>query len=157
MQKLQKFSNFIREANVAQDFKAPKDSDDEVIKYKPRSKGEEEFVAQHKITKADAEPKGQEHVFNGDRKEVKEEVEDEKKKLIEGVLDTLRKIVKEKQAQQVKFKNGKKMTVDMQTANMIVNSIEKRITKPELKKKVEMMLDKDPNGFMKVLDIMNKN
>jgi len=49
------------------------------------------------------------------------------------------------------------MTVDMQTANMIVNSIEKRITKPELKKKVEMMLDKDPNGFMKVLDIMNKN
>ena len=110
-----------------------------------------------KITKADAEPKGQEHVFNGDRKEVKEEVEDEKKKLIEGVLDTLRKIVKEKQAQQVKFKNGKKMTVDMQTANMIVNSIEKRITKPELKKKVEMMLDKDPNGFMKVLDIMNKN
>ena len=65
MQKLQKFSNFIREANVAQDFKAPKDSDDEVIKYKPRSKGEEEFVAQHKITKADAEPKGQEHIFKG--------------------------------------------------------------------------------------------
>ena len=110
----------------------------------------------HKVTKSDAEPKGQEHVFNGDRTEVKEEVEDEKKKLIESVLDTLRKIVKEKQAQQVKFKNGKKMQVDMTTANMIIQSIEKRITKPELKKKVEMMLDKDPNGFMKVLDIMNK-
>jgi len=48
------------------------------------------------------------------------------------------------------------MQVDMTTANMIIQSIEKRITKPELKKKVEMMLDKDPNGFMKVLDIMNK-
>ena len=44
----------------------------------------------------------------------------------------------------------------MTTASMIIQSIEKRITKPELKKKVEMMLDKDPNGFMKVLDIMNK-
>ena len=154
--KLQKFRHYIDEAN-AQDYIAPKDDDKEATDLKPRSKGEEDFKNMHKVTKSDAEPKGQEHVFNGDRKEVKEEVEDEKKKLIEGVLDTLRKIVKEKQAQQVKFSNGKKMTVDMQTANMIVNSIDKRITKPELKKKVEMMLDKDPNGFMKVLDIMNKN
>ena len=154
--KLQKFRHYIDEAN-AQELVPVKDDDKEATEYKPRSKGEEDFKNMHKVIKSDAEPKGQDHIFNGDRKEVKEEVEDEKKKLIEGVLDTLRKIVKEKQAQQVKFKNGKKMTVDMQTANMIVNSIEKRITKPELKKKVEMMLDKDPNGFMKVLDIMNKN
>jgi len=153
--KLQKFKDYILEAD-AKDYVAPKDDDKEATDYKPRSKGEEEFKNMHKVTKSDAEPRGQEHVFNGERTEVKEEVEDEKKKLIEGVLDTLRKIVKEKQAQQVKFKNGKKMQVDMTTANMIIQSIEKRITKPELKKKVEMMLDKDPNGFMKVLDIMNK-
>ncbi len=158
MQKLQKFSNFIREANVAQDFKAPKDSDDEVIKYKPRSKGEEEFVAQHKITKADAEPKGQEHIFKGDIKAVKEEVEqsEEKKSLEEGTLDTLRQIVKKKSAMPVKFKNGKKMSIDMQTANMIVKSFEKRIKKDDIKKKVSDMLDQSPEGLMKVLDIMNK-
>jgi hypothetical protein len=157
MQKLQKFSNFIREANVAQDFKAPKDSDDEVIKYKPRSKGEEEFVAQHKITKADAEPKGQEHIFKGDIKAVKEEVEQsEEKSLEEGTLDTLRQIVKKKSAMPVKFKNGKKMSIDMQTANMIVKSFEKRIKKDDIKKKVSDMLDQSPEGLMKVLDIMNK-
>ena len=158
MQKLQKFSNFIKEANVAQDFKAPKDSDDEVIKYKPRSKGEEEFVAQHKITKADAEPKGQEHIFKGDIKAVKEEVEqsEEKKRLEEGTLDTLRQIVKKKSAMPVKFKNGKKMSIDMQTANMIVKSFEKRIKKDDIKKKVSDMLDQSPEGLMKVLDIMNK-
>ena len=158
MQKLQKFSNFIREANVAQDFKAPKDSDDEVIKYKPRSKGEEEFVAQHKITKADAEPKGQEHIFKGDIKAVKEEVKqsEEKKSLEEGTLDTLRQIVKKKSAMPVKFKNGKKMSIDMQTANMIVKSFEKRIKKDDIKKKVSDMLDQSPEGLMKVLDIMNK-
>ena len=158
MQKLQKFSNFIKEANVAQDFKAPKDSDDEVIKYKPRSKGEEEFVAQHKITKADAEPKGQEHIFKGDIKAVKEEIEqsEEKKSLEEGTLDTLRQIVKKKSAMPVKFKNGKKMSIDMQTANMIVKSFEKRIKKDDIKKKVSDMLDQSPEGLMKVLDIMNK-
>ena len=158
MQKLQKFSNFIKEANVAQDFKAPKDSDDEVIKYKPRSKGEEEFVAQHKITKADAEPKGQEHIFKGNIKAVKEEVEqsEEKKSLEEGTLDTLRQIVKKKSAMPVKFKNGKKMSIDMQTANMIVKSFDKRIKKDDIKKKVSDMLDQSPEGLMKVLDIMNK-
>ena len=108
MQKLQKFSKFVAEAgNAAKDFVAPKDSDDEVIKYKPRSKGEEEFVAKHKIEKTDAEPKGQNHIFNGDVKAVKEEVEvDEKKNLDEGVLDTLRSIVKDKQ---YKFVNPKKI------------------------------------------------
>ena len=159
MQRLQKFSNFIREANIAQDFVAPKDSDDEAIKYKPRSKGEEEFVAQHKIEKSDAEPKGQDHIFKGDIKAVKEEVEqseEEKKSLEEGTLDTLRQIIKKKSAMPVKFKNGKKMSIDMQTANMIVKSFEKRIKKDDIKKKVSDMLDQSPEGLMKVLDIMNK-
>lgn len=78
------------------------------------------------------------------------------KMLNEGVLDTLRKIVKDKQASKVKFKNGKMMNIDMTTANMIVQSYDKRITKPELKKKVENMIDASPEGLMKVLDIMYK-
>jgi len=78
------------------------------------------------------------------------------KMLNEGVLDTLRKIVKDKQASKVKFKNGKMMNIDMTTANMIVQSYDKRITKPELKKKVEKMIDGSPEGLMKVLDIMYK-
>ena len=78
------------------------------------------------------------------------------KMLNEGVLDTLRKIVKDKQASKVKFKNGKMMNIDMTTANMIVQSYDKRITKPELKKKVEKMIDSSPEGLMKVLDIMYK-
>ena len=56
----------------------------------------------------------------------------------------------------VKFKNGKKMSIDMQTANMIVKSFEKRIKKDDIKKKVSDMLDQSPEGLMKVLDIMNK-
>ena len=158
MQKLQKFSKFVAEAgNAAKDFVAPKDSDDEVIKYKPRSKGEEEFVAKHKIEKTDAEPKGQNHIFKGDVKAVKEEVEvDEKKNLDEGVLDTLRSIVKDKQYKTVKFKNGKHMSIDMTTANMIVKSFDKRIKRDDLKKKVSNMLDQSPEGLMKVLDIMQK-
>jgi hypothetical protein len=153
--RLQKFSNFIGEAD-AKDYIAPKDSDDEAIKYKPRSKGEEEFVAKHKVTKSDAEPRGQDHIFNGSIKE-EVEVEDEKKKLDEGVLDTLRKIVKDKQAQKIKFKNGKQMMIDMQTANMITKSFDKRIKKADTKAKVEKLLDSGPEGLMKVLDIMQNN
>ena len=48
------------------------------------------------------------------------------------------------------------MNIDMQTANMITKSYDKRITKPELKKKVEKMIDGSPEGLMKVLDIMYK-
>ena len=56
----------------------------------------------------------------------------------------------------MKFKNGKMMNIDMQTANMITKSYVKRISKPELKKKVEKMIDGSPEGLMKVLDIMYK-
>ena len=48
------------------------------------------------------------------------------------------------------------MNIDMTTANMIVQSYDKRITKPELKKKAENMIDASPEGLMKVLDIMYK-
>ena len=76
--KLQKFRHYIDEAN-AQELVPVKDDDKEATEYKPRSKGEEDFKNMHKVIKSDAEPKGQDHIFNGDRKEVKEEVEDEKK------------------------------------------------------------------------------
>ena len=152
MQKLQKFSKFVSEAD-AKDYVAKPDDDAEALAYKPRSKGEEDFMKQHVVTKSDAEPRGQDHIFNGT---IKEEVEDEKKNLVEGTLDTLRSIVKDKNAKTVKFKNGKRMSIDMQTANMIVKSFEKRIKKDDIKKKVSNMLDQSPEGLVKVLDIMNK-
>ena len=170
--KLQKFSRYIEEAD-AKDYVAPKDDDKEATEYKPRSKGEEKFAKDHKVSKSDAEPKGQEHIFKGSLKAVSEDIDcpicndgentctcgesqEEKKNFNEGVLDTLRKIVKDKQASKVKFKNGKMRNIDMQTANMITKSYDKRISKPELKKKVEKMIDGSPEGLMKVLDIMYK-
>lgn len=49
---IKKFSAYIEEANAA-DYVAPKDSDEEVTKYKPRSKGEEDFANMHNIEKHD--------------------------------------------------------------------------------------------------------
>ena len=49
---IKKFSKFINEGtgtSVAANFVAPKDSDEEVTKYKPRSKGEEDFANAHKV------------------------------------------------------------------------------------------------------------
>ena len=73
------------------------------------------------------------------------------KMLNESVLDTLRKIVKDKQASKVKFKNGKMMNIDMQTANMIVKSFEKRIKKDDIKKLSEIL------GSMGIIAILTAN
>lgn len=53
---IKKFSKFINEGtgtSVASNFVAPKDSDEEVTKYKPRAKGEEDFANAHTVTKHD--------------------------------------------------------------------------------------------------------
>jgi hypothetical protein len=73
---IKKFSKFVAEASAA-DYVAPKDDDAEVKGYKPRSKGEEDFANAHMVNKVDyyAVP-GQDHIFNGDRKEVMEGLED---------------------------------------------------------------------------------
>lgn len=125
----------------------PADDDEATRVRKPRSKGEEDFANQHTVTKTDyyAVP-GQDHIFNGDRSQVMEEVEE----LEEGVLDTLKKIVKDKAAQNVKFSNGKSMKVDMTTANALVR-VHASIN-PTNQKKFEAQLDKGPTSFMKMAD-----
>lgn len=141
------FSQLMREASADDYVGKPKD-DEEATTYKPRSKGEQEFKDQHTISKTDyyAVP-GQDFIFNGDitSNVVKEEVE-----LEEGVLDTLKKIVKDKSAQPVKFSNGKTLKVDMTTASALVQ-VHKNIN-PTNQKKFEAQLDKGPTSFMKMAD-----
>jgi len=79
--------------------------------------------------------------------QVKEEVS-----LDEGkVLKALENIVKKKQASNVRFGNGKNVKVDMTTANAIVGMMKK--LKPANQKKAEDMLEKSPEGLMKLMDV----
>jgi hypothetical protein len=55
MSKIQKFKSFIAEA-PAQDYVAPKDDDEEVKDYKPRSKGEKDFKDDHGAAKVTEYP-----------------------------------------------------------------------------------------------------
>ncbi len=69
--KLHRFKQF--DENIAADFSNMDKQDDdlEAKALKPRSKGEENFVKMHGYSKSDAEPSGQDHIFNGDIKNVK--------------------------------------------------------------------------------------
>jgi hypothetical protein len=94
----------------------------------------------------------------GDEDEDTDEDEDEDEDeddedLEEGVMDTLRKIVKDKQMQKVKFANGKTMRVDLTTASAMVNAHDKRIKNDKTKAKFADAVEKDPNSFMKMMDI----
>jgi len=154
---IQKFSKFVAEAPAA-DYVAPKDDDQEVKGYKPRSKGEEDFANAHMVQKTDyyAVP-GQDHVFNGTV--VKEEVEGEDldeesdlSDLTEGkVMDGLEKIVKNKSAGTVKFANGKTLKVDMTTANAMLNMHKKLNDKN--KEKMADKIEQSPEVFMKLMDV----
>jgi len=76
-----------------------------------------------------------------------EEVElDEKGTAYPATVDTLRKIVKDKQHQTVMFKSGKAM-VDLFTASAII-AVYDGMKKPELKKKLEDMI-KTKEGFLR--------
>ena len=76
-----------------------------------------------------------------------EEVElDEKGTAYPATVDTLRKIVKDKQHQTVMFKSGKAL-VDLFSASAII-AVYDGMKKPELKKKLEDMI-KSKEGFMK--------
>ena len=70
--------------------------------------------------------------------------------LDEAIVDTLKKIAKDKQAQKIKFKNGKTLTVDMQTANLLVKVI--GALKPANQKKFADTMEKGPSAFMKMVD-----
>ena len=76
-----------------------------------------------------------------------EEVElDEKGTAYPATVDTLRKIVKDKQHQTVMFKSGQAM-VDLFTASAII-AVYDGMKKPELKKKLEDMI-KTKEGFLR--------
>jgi len=78
---------------------------------------------------------------------VKEEVElDEKGTAYPATVDTLRKIVKDKQHQTVMFKSGKAL-VDLFTASAMVQVYD-ALKKPDMKKTFEKMIT-DKAGFMK--------
>ena len=80
-------------------------------------------------------------------KEFKEEIElDEKGTAYPATVDTLRKIVKDKQHQTVMFKSGKAL-VDLFSASAII-AVYDGMKKPELKKKLEDMI-KSKEGFLK--------
>jgi len=70
--------------------------------------------------------------------------------LDEAIVDTLKKIAKDKQAQKIKFKNGKTLTVDMQTANLLVKVV--GALKPANQKKFADTMEKGPSAFMKMVD-----
>ena len=87
------------------------------------------------------------HVSDDEEKEKKEEVEIDEAKgtAYPATVDTLRKIVKDKQHQTVMFKSGKAI-VDLFTASAMVQVYD--ALKPALKKTFEKMIT-DKGGFMK--------
>ena len=77
---------------------------------------------------------------------IKEVELDEKGTAYPATVDTLRKIVKDKQHQTVMFKSGQAL-VDLFTASAII-AVYDGMKKPELKKKLEDMI-KTKEGFLK--------
>ena len=61
---MKKFKDLF-EDSPAQDYQPNKEQDDEVKKYKPRSKGEEDFANMHNVTKT-GHPVAFDHQFSGD-------------------------------------------------------------------------------------------
>ena len=175
MSKIQKFSTFVEASAADLSAKTPKNDEKEL---KPRSKGEQDFVDAH-VTETEPHPTADDEVLTGSTKPttpkgkdagekkpikpIKEEAEDEDEDeseededdedLEEGVMDTLRKIVKDKQMQKVKFANGKTMRIDLTTASAMVNAHDKRIKNDATKAKFADAVEKDPNSFMKMMDI----
>ena len=90
---------------------------------------------------------------DGDKKVVnpiKEGIEE----LNEDVIDTLRKIVKDKQAQSVKFEDGKSTKVDLFTASALVAVYDK--VNKQNQEKIKRMANKSSAQFMKVVDVAMK-
>jgi len=67
--------------------------------------------------------------------------------LAEDNVDVLRSIVKRKSAKPIKFKDGS-MTIDMQTANMMLTVLDK--VKPDNQRKLAKMMNGKKSEFMKV-------
>ena len=153
----------------------PADDEEATRNKKYRSKGEQDFADQHAVVKTD-HPVATDAQFSsskissaphkgfdpntagevkpipqgGSAKSFKEAFMDEEVDLSEGVLETLRKIVKDKAAQTVKFKNNKSLKVDMTTANALVR-VHDNLNDTN-QKRFAQQLDKGPSAFMKMAD-----
>lgn len=142
---IKKFSQFVEEAPAA-DY-VPK-------KTEGPAKGEKDFINQHMVTKTDYTPApGQDHVFNGNiKEEVESEEDDEESELSEGkVWDALQDIVKTKGAKKVKFANGKSVTVDMTTANAMVQ-MHKKLNDKNKEKMIDQ-IEKSPEVLIKLMGV----
>lgn len=69
----------------------------------------------------------------------------------EDVVQGLRDILGSKSRKSVKFEDGTRMTVDLQTANVLLTVLD-ALKKPEAKEKFIRMVNKNANEFMKVVD-----
>lgn len=67
----------------------------------------------------------------------------------EGVLQTLKSIVKTGQSKDVMFSDGGQMKVDLSTAKAILN-VHAGLTDANNVKKIETMINKDKNNFTKI-------
>lgn len=168
---MKRFKKFLDEEDLAlyemdaDDLVGDDDSDEEATEYEPRSKGEKKFKDKHKVATKDhptADPsvhkgstkkttpegtkKGEKKVVNP----IKEGIEE----LNEDVIDTLRKIVKDKQAQSVKFEDGKSTKVDLFTASALVAVYDK--VNKQNQEKIKRMANKSSTQFMKVVDVAMK-
>ncbi|MDP7159326.1 MAG: hypothetical protein QF855_01860, partial [Candidatus Pacebacteria bacterium] len=79
----------------------------------------------------------------------------EEREITEDVYDTLTNIVKKKSAQTVKFDNRKTLSVDSQTANVLIKVHD--ALRPQNQKKYRQNLAKGPNEFLKMVDFAWSN
>lgn len=142
---IKKFSAFVAEEAPASDY-VPNKSD-------APAKGEKDFAGMHNVSKTDYTPApGQDHVFNGTIKEEIESEDDEESELSEGkVWDALQNIVKTKGAKKVKFANGKSVTVDMTTANAMVQ-LHKKLNDKNKEKMIDQ-IEKSPEVLIKLMGV----
>lgn len=89
------------------------------------------------------------------RKSVKENMDDfGNEYLMEANIDILRKIVKDKQNNKIKMKDGT-LRVDLFTASALTQALDK--VKPDTKKKMEDIINKGGKGqFMKLVGVVFK-
>jgi hypothetical protein len=105
--------------------------------------------------KSDKEKKKFFDYIDKERKADHEEEVKEEDEITEDVYDTLTNIVKKKSAQTVKFDNRKTLSVDSQTANVLIKVHD--ALRPQNQKKYRQNLAKGPNEFLKMVDFAWSN
>ena len=85
---------------------------------------------------------------------IEDTIEEDVEEINEDVIDTLRKIVKDKQAQTVKFDDKKSTKVDLFTASALIAVYDK--VNKQNQEKIKRMANKSSDQFMKVVDVAMK-